>query len=143
MSSYRKPSEYSAKRTLERFFANKNTTFITRDEMIASWHRDKPEYKSRNDKWLYNKLTPIYSYSLARPIYTHDPYRRLESIELTDKGKSALSRDGSRLVSSIESLSSSTKSPTLSIEDIIEAANTINKRLTAYKIKVSLEEKDR
>ncbi len=137
---YEKPSRYTALRTLERFFANKYGNTITKEEIISAWQRDKPHFETKNDKWLYNKLTAIYAYGLATPNYAYDPYKRLISLELTDEGRHALGR--SDTISPVTRGRIAGEKPidgSLTIDGLIEAADKINSRLTSYRVKISLE----
>lgn len=144
-TTYKKPSLYSALRTLERFFASSNSDSVTKQEMISSWQRDKPQYHSKNDKWLYNKLTSIYDHDLARPTYAHDPYKRLASLDLTDKGKRALREPGNKNSEIKKDATRVYRWSSLtgwSIEDLLEAAEGINQRLDSYRIRINLEPLD-
>jgi hypothetical protein len=92
-NSYKKTTEFAATRTLEGFFAKKSDSdFVTKDEIFAAWGRDRPEYEKTNEGWLSNRLTGIYYYDLAKPVYSFHPWRKLERLELTIKGKRALGR---------------------------------------------------
>lgn len=92
-STYKKTSEWAASRTLQRFFSKyPDSDSVTKDEIFASWDRTGQEFESKNEGWLSNKLVGIYSHNLAKPIYSYHPYRKLERLELTIKGKRALGR---------------------------------------------------
>lgn len=93
-STYKKPSEYSATRTLQRFFAKyPEANSITVPQIFDSVERNGPEYVDKNDGWLSNKLTGLYAHSLVKPVYSYNPWRKLEKLELTQRGKTALNRE--------------------------------------------------
>jgi len=149
-ATYKKPSEYTATRTLERFFSktpSKNS--ITKQEIFEAWERDKPEFEKTNEGWLSNKLTAIYAHGLARPIYSFNPWRQLERLELTPKGKKVLGRDDAPVVVSANNGNGSETDEQrhvgeLTIDDLIIASEKINERFKKNnikrRVKITLEE---
>jgi len=91
--TYKKATIHSATNTLERFFSKyPNADSITVEEALIGAGRDAEEYQSKNEGWLSNKLTGLYYHGFVNPVYSHRPYRKLEKLELTSKGKKALNR---------------------------------------------------
>ena len=81
-------SEFTAARTLRRFFAPfPHAQFVTPEEIYAATGRtDLPA--RRNYHWLSNRLTSLKRYGMIKTEY--HPDKRLARIVLTPKGKSAL-----------------------------------------------------
>ena len=145
-TTYKPPTEYSATRTLLRFFSKSpDSNSVTKDEIFASWERDKPEYAKKNEGWLSNKLVGIYSYNLAKPVYSYHPYRKLERLELTIKGKRALGRvdvPGVAEESTNQPVPYRVATTGLTVDDILMAVPKINERLTTHRLRVVLEDKE-
>lgn len=150
-STYKKPTLFSATRTLQRFFAPyPEANSITKEEMIASWGRDKPEFEKVNEAWLSGKLTALYTHSLVRAVYSYNPWKKLEHIELTAKGKVALGRDdaptnveevGKEATSAIRGNKTLTID-NLTVDDIMMALPKINDRLPTHKVRLVFEDKE-
>ena len=144
-TTYKRPIEHSAARTLGRFFSKlPDKDKVTKAEIFVAWDRDKPEYESKNEGWLSNKLVGIYYYGLANPIYSHNPYRHFAGLELTTKGKRALGRiDAPNTAEDTEIVPTLTRAATQSewtIDDLIVGASRVNEKLTTHKVRVTLEE---
>lgn len=63
---------------------------ITIQQLLVNAIRNQPQFAHRNDTWLKGRLTGLYYYKLVTPIYSFKPYRRLEKIALTSRGKDVL-----------------------------------------------------
>lgn len=91
--TYKKMTETSAVRTLERFFLKyPDSDTITPSQILSGVSRNTAEYEGKNEGWLSNKLTGLYYHDLVRAHYSYHPWRKLEKLELTIKGKRALGR---------------------------------------------------
>lgn len=149
--TYKKPTEFSAIQTLQRFFEKyPDSNLITPEQALESAGRNTPEYERKNEGWLSNKLTGLYFHGLVKPNYSFHPWRKLESLELTQKGKTVLNREDAPGVVAPEgyeyheqasvALQQSPQPRDLTIDEILEALPRINERLTTHKLKVTLEE---
>jgi hypothetical protein len=142
-NTYKRQSEYSAINTIKRFFAKfPESDSITVDQIFESAERNKEEYIDKNDGWLSNRLTGVYYHGLVKPTYSYGPWRKLESIELTVKGKRLLGRvEEPQLIDKHEQIQEThTNSFNLTVDDILMAVPKINERLLTHRLKVTLEE---
>lgn len=140
-TTYKKQSEYSANNTLKRFFAKyPDSNSLTINEVFEGVDRNTPEYANKNDNWLSNKLTGLYAHSLVRPHYTFNPWRKLESIELTQKGKAVLGREDAPISNELTPPPNKQAHDELTIDDILAAIPKINEKLKTHKLRVTLEE---
>jgi hypothetical protein len=144
-TTYKKASEYSASRTLKRFFAKyPDANSITVEQIFTGVDRDAPEYAAKNEGWLSNKLTALYHHSLVKPVYSFHPWRKLERLELTQKGKTVLNREDAPGVADDKPNRTIPVASynELTIDDILKALPKINEGLTTHRLKVILEDKE-
>lgn len=138
-TTYKKTSEWAASRTLQRFFSKyPNSNSVTKDEIFTAWDRIGKEFEGKNEGWLSNKLVGIYSHNLAKPIYSYHPYRKLERLELTIKGKRVLGRVDNPGVAGQENTAPHISHPTqptiMSYPDLVKSVAEFQRNNQEYEV---------
>ncbi len=117
---------------------------MNKTEMLKAAGRDTAEFEPKNEGWLSGKLTALYSHSLVKPVYSYNPWKQLEYVELTSRGKGVLGRDDAPEIidTSVSPSNQRTHSDSkeLTIDEIIEAMPKINEKLSATGMRLKFEE---
>jgi hypothetical protein len=143
-------SETAAGETLGRFFASTTSDEISLEgiyEAAGRAHID--EHTNRN--WLNTKMNQLKHHNLITTVQTFDKdskRHKLTGIRLTLAGKRAIGRVGADYTEPVHRLPSAAAVNTsialneLTVDQILMAVPLINERLAAFKLKVTLEDKE-
>jgi hypothetical protein len=152
-TTHKRPSEASAANTLKRFFSqHPDAAVLTVSEALEGAGRGSEDFEASNQGWLSNKLTALYYHDLVKPIYTLHPYRKLDRLQLTTKGRQLLdkARASEQFDFQRTFFPSGPKQSAppqaidpddITIELMLAAAERINKKLTTQRVRVVLEDK--
>lgn len=85
-------TRHAAVAALRTIFVDPDKDTLTLDEVFRVVGRD-PLQPERNKRWLENRLTSLRYYELTAPIYTKSHPRKLDKVQLTPTGKTALASE--------------------------------------------------
>lgn len=138
-TTYKKPSAFAATHMLQIFFREHPADSITPDEIIVAAGRNTPEFEAKNKGWLSNRLTPLYDHNLLRPVYSHQPFKKLEKLELTINGKRALGRaaEPGLIDDNAEQPAKTPNAPlNLTLDQMMEAVELLNAKHTTFQVEL-------
>jgi hypothetical protein len=153
-TTYRKPTEISAVSSLKRLFPAGTADALTPEEMYTAAERDtSPGKEAQNRSWLSNKLTALYYYDLAKPVYEYKSGtlgggKVLAKVQLTVKGKRALGRASEPEINGEDggkerNHNDRTKPTELTLDDILAAVEALRARYQAFDIVFTIKPKDK